>query len=311
MSSKSAGRQPSKHMPLHINRQLGATPALQARALVTMTRSLVISNCMTELQERAKQAQSELGFTRLDVELRGAVGWLLLRNRTVRYDAVPWTSYLTSSVARIDSGKHSMARLELRANLPGSDGSGASTAQELPIVAHRLEPGSLGLVFLRNLRACSSFSVHGVLTEQVLLVATVPGRRATGRCLRCTLPPATAFGPRPEVVAGLRAAGGCLLGTLPLATAFGPRLEVVAGRSAGHGLHCTLSLDPALVMFSVSRREPLHPGGVARSRVCPDPGLASAPPPQAAGIPSTPFPNVLMAATQHCSMLLPPCWGYV
>ena len=234
---------------------------------------------------------------------------MLLRNRTVRYDAVPWTSYLTSSVARIDSGRHSMARFELRANLPGSDGSGASTVQEL--LAHRLEPGSLGLVFLRNLRACSSFSVRGVLTEQVLLVATVPGRRATGRCLRCTLPPATAFGPRPEVVAGLRAAGGCLLGTLPLATAFGPRLEGVAGRAARHGLHCTLSLDPALVMFSVSRREPLHPGGVARSRVCPDPGLASAPPLQAAGIPSIPFPNVPLAAPQHCSMLLPHRLGYV
>ena len=44
----------------------------------------------------------------------------------------------------------------------------------------------------------------------------------------------------------------------------------------------TLPLDTAWVVFYVSQREPLHPGGVAWSRVCPDPGLASAPPPQAA-----------------------------
>ena len=55
----------------------------------------------------------------------------------------------------------------------------------------------------------------------------------------------------------------------------------------------TLPLDTAWVVCYVSQREPLHPGGVAWSRVCPDPGLASAPPPQAAEIPSTPSPNVL------------------
>ena len=113
MSSISADHQPSKHMPLHINRQLGATPA-QARALVTMTRSLIITNCLHKLQERAKQAQSEFGFTRLAVELRGAGGWLLLRNCTVRHKPVSSALSLTSSVLKITHVKHSMSLSELR-----------------------------------------------------------------------------------------------------------------------------------------------------------------------------------------------------
>ena len=121
MSCISAGHQPSNPMQgRHINSQLGATSAPHSRILVTVTRKPIVNSTRVELQERAKQAQSEFDFTRLAVELRGAGGWLLLRNWTVKHNAVPWTFCLTSSVQKIARANHTVHRWEPPASPPGS-----------------------------------------------------------------------------------------------------------------------------------------------------------------------------------------------
>ena len=80
-----------------INSKIRAISALQANTLVTRTGSLRVGSTRGELLERAKQAQGDFDFARLAVELRGAGGWLLLRNWTVRMNAVPSASGFTSS----------------------------------------------------------------------------------------------------------------------------------------------------------------------------------------------------------------------